>query len=101
MEQAVGTQRQFLSQLLETQRLRGVTKVGETFSSLLTSISTGKEAPPGGEKMEIESTTQASIRRKVPNRTLSTLESRAAETIGSDTDSFVKNVRIVFAIQLY
>ena len=89
---AVGTQNQYLSRLLETQRLRGVT-AGEVFSSLLSSAKPGIPSPD--EAMDTEPSTLRPTRRKQPaNRTLSTLESRITENMNDDTDSFIRNVSL-------
>lgn len=88
---AVGSQKQYLSRLLDTQRLRGVT-AGEVFSSYLQSTST-QSSTTTEEAMETEPSGTRHVRRKQPaNRTLSTLESRVRESMGEDTDGFIKNV---------
>ena len=89
---AVGTQNQYLSRLLETQRLRGVT-AGEVFSSLLSSAKPGIPSPD--EAMDTEPSTLHPTRRKQPaNRTLSTLESRIIENMDDDTDRFIRKVSL-------
>ena len=91
---AVGTQNQYLSRFLETQRLRGVT-AGQVFSSLLSS--TKPEIPSHEEAMDTEPSTLRPTRRKQPaNRTLSTLESRISENMDNDTDSFIRKVSLEF-----
>ena len=50
------------------------------------------------EAMDTESTVTNRQRKAIaPGRTLSTLESRPVESMGSDTDSFVRSVSFILA----
>ena len=83
MKKAVSSQKQYLSRLLETQRLRGA-EGGEALAQMLDK--------GGAEAMETEATEPARKKAAAPVRTLSTLESRTVELMGSNTDKFVQQV---------
>ena len=88
VKNCVEPQRQYLSQLLRTQRLRGA-EGGDSLAALL---EIGASQPMDTREVKHE----RSRKSGAGVRTLSLLESRPVEMMGSDTDTFVQAVSNLF-----